>query len=879
MSRRAGTAGSSPTDVALRCLRSLERRLAAKQARRSARTRGQATTGQAPADLERQRRREADLEAGPAILELISTSYRWVNRRVDSVEFHDDATMVRRVSLDFRLPASAPAEILPDGKVVRLVPLTWIDKQFRLKGFDVHNEGGASLSLLTTSKRIDLLTAGLAELAVIVNDRRPLPKPVLDGLRTMVTAPRDDAEAILARWKLAPPGGLKRRLVDQPAFGLTLGRLVRSTVAIVLVDDRPDQQRVIKYTYQHPFQYGQEALWSVEWERPGDTGRRESSRGPRARRRDIDEPVGPDGREPQEPPASPVPLRRRVLFALGWEPLVVTLPTPAIQDSRSYHLEVTAPPGVEIPGAVLVSKVVPPRRRPSSQPGPTAGPSPSPTALDPDPAPGSAWKYDVDRNGESRAHVLIRDRLWSRGRAGITLLPDRHEVGGVWLAAILTAAVMTAGLIWVTTSFSKEVVATEGHAEKGIGVATLLLVLPAIFATLLVRTSEHAMAHRLLSSLRRQVMLAGVFVFLAAATLVAGPSGESLTRIWWILTVLCLLLAASVTTGSLMKQRTASRQVAAVERALKEKDPLLHVRGVTKRVGPVRALDQVHLRVPPGQVLALVGHAGAGKSTLLGIMCGSLRADHGEVLFEGSSLRSRLGRRTARLGIAALAEDRGLSRHLDTGAGVTDGAPGSPRRRLSTPRLLLLDEPARELLDRLAERLRATGEERRARGQAIVIASRDLAGVFEIADRFAVLRRGQLVEEGERGQITMAELAAAMTEAAADQPDPSPGRAIGGHDEARADVHPPAPGTGTTGRWSRLLRPLGAASGRHGGRRVKAGSEPAMLGVEMQSAEGDRFDPDDRWDDESQSELVRLLQEARKHARDKARGAIPARER
>jgi branched-chain amino acid transport system ATP-binding protein len=134
----------------------------------------------------------------------------------------------------------------------------------------------------------------------------------------------------------------------------------------------------------------------------------------------------------------------------------------------------------------------------------------------------------------------------------------------------------------------------------------------------------------------------------------------------------------------------------------------LTLRSVTVRFGGLVALDEVSLRVPPGEVVGVIGPNGAGKTTVFNAICGFVRPSSGWLTLDGAPLRAR-PHRLARLGIARTLQGVGLFPGLTVLANVMAGAtvaartsfptaalalPGSEReeRRLRADALALLDE-------------------------------------------------------------------------------------------------------------------------------------------------------------------------------------------
>jgi len=78
---------------------------------------------------------------------------------------------------------------------------------------------------------------------------------------------------------------------------------------------------------------------------------------------------------------------------------------------------------------------------------------------------------------------------------------------------------------------------------------------------------------------------------------------------------------------------------------------ILEVRGLSRSFGGLRAVDGTSLAVARGSITALIGPNGAGKTTLFNLVTGFIRADRGEVEFDGHAVFRRSPHAIARLGM------------------------------------------------------------------------------------------------------------------------------------------------------------------------------------------------------------------------------------
>jgi branched-chain amino acid transport system ATP-binding protein len=136
--------------------------------------------------------------------------------------------------------------------------------------------------------------------------------------------------------------------------------------------------------------------------------------------------------------------------------------------------------------------------------------------------------------------------------------------------------------------------------------------------------------------------------------------------------------------------------------------PTLDVAGLVVRFGGIVALDEVTLRIEPGEVVGIIGPNGAGKTTLFNAICGFVRPDSGRIDYRGEPLLGTAPHRLARLGIARTLQGLGLWPGLTVQENVVAGSrvrPGLLSSVLALPRADRLESQlasqARDILDRL----------------------------------------------------------------------------------------------------------------------------------------------------------------------------------
>jgi len=246
---------------------------------------------------------------------------------------------------------------------------------------------------------------------------------------------------------------------------------------------------------------------------------------------------------------------------------------------------------------------------------------------------------------------------------------------------------------------------------------------------------------------------------------------------------------------------------ASVQQRAPSREPVLSIRGISKRFGAVQALTDVDLDIYPGEVVAIIGDNGAGKSTLVKVLSGVHTPDAGEITYEGKRVSISSPSASQALGIATVYQDLALCDNLDVVGNLFLGREIGGRtldeegmekrswgllRQLSAkmpsvrtavaslsggqrqtvaiarsligePRVVILDEPTAALgVAQTAEVLNLI-EQLRRRGHGVVLISHDMANVQAVADRIAVLRLGRNNGTFRVSDVTYEDIISAIT--------------------------------------------------------------------------------------------------------------------
>ncbi len=221
---------------------------------------------------------------------------------------------------------------------------------------------------------------------------------------------------------------------------------------------------------------------------------------------------------------------------------------------------------------------------------------------------------------------------------------------------------------------------------------------------------------------------------------------------------------------------------------------MLELNDVRARYGAITALRGISLQVSQGELVALLGVNGAGKSTTLGCIAGVLKPWQGSIIFEGAPIVGKSPEQIARLGISLVPEGRAifpsltveenlrlgafiqkeksafkrlleevfelfpvLKERLQQAGGTLSGGEQQQlaiaRALMSTPRLLMLDEPSLGLAPALVDQIFELITRLHQRGVTILLVEQNVERSLAIVDRAYLMNTGLIENQGTAEQL------------------------------------------------------------------------------------------------------------------------------
>ncbi len=232
--------------------------------------------------------------------------------------------------------------------------------------------------------------------------------------------------------------------------------------------------------------------------------------------------------------------------------------------------------------------------------------------------------------------------------------------------------------------------------------------------------------------------------------------------------------------------------------------PLVEMKDISLAFGGLKAVDDASIDLHPGEVVGLLGHNGAGKSCLIKVLSGAYKRDAGQIFINGQEATINNPRDAKQYGIETVyqalaladnvdaASNLYLGRELRTRWGTLDdssmeaearkvmGRLNPNFRRFKEPvlalsggqrqsvaiaraihynaRILIMDEPTAALGPAETAQVGELIKQLKAEGIGIFLISHDIHDVFDLADRVAVMKNGQIVGSGRVQDMTKDEV-------------------------------------------------------------------------------------------------------------------------
>lgn len=232
--------------------------------------------------------------------------------------------------------------------------------------------------------------------------------------------------------------------------------------------------------------------------------------------------------------------------------------------------------------------------------------------------------------------------------------------------------------------------------------------------------------------------------------------------------------------------------------------PLVEMRQMSIAFGGIHAVDDVSVDLYPGEVVGLLGHNGAGKSTLIKMLSGAYRADSGQIFINGEQVEINNPRDAKKHGIETIYQTLALADNVDAAANLFLGRElrtpwgtlddvameaaarevmhrlnpnfkkfKEPVRALSggqrqsiaiaraihfNARIIIMDEPTAALGPQETAQVAELTKKLKEEGIGIFLISHDIHDVFDLADRVAVMKNGQLVGTARTADVTKDEV-------------------------------------------------------------------------------------------------------------------------